>query len=402
MQDSPDKDPEGETCGNRQEQGDRGCGAVDTFSIYNCDRRNKIFLNLNGNTFKIKRDRTIGMERQRENIRKIVIILVPDDKGLQRVFGLPAVRRLTLLTHRLGIEEIHALGQVKALEPVLSDLIPPERLHPAEEPSCFDGIVESLGLTDQERVLVLNANHVIDRNSLARLIEAGDRSIVYFMQANGKEGPERIYSTLPLCLALILQHLWSPSSNFSLPDKAQPVQGMDGLPYVLGGSEEEIKIAEDRLMKALASQTAGEDGFLARHVSRRISRFMSRRLVLTPVTPNQITLGGAGIGMIGALLFSWGGYWSQLIGSLFFLFCIIVDGVDGEIARLKLQESPFGHRLDIIMDNIVHVALFVGIALGLYRNSGDSYYFALVMASVGRVRALRLGRISMHFEAKRR
>jgi len=243
-------------------------------------------LNLYGNTFKIKRDRAIGMERQMENIRKIAIILAPDHKGLQRVFGLPAVRRLTILALRLGMEEIHTLGQVKALEPVLSDLIPPERLQPAEEPSCFEGIVESLGLADQQRVLVLKANHVIDRSSLARLIEAGDRSIVYFIEVNGKEGLERLYSTPPPYLALILRHLWSPSSNLSLPDKAQPVQGTDGLPYVLGGGGEGIKIAEDRLMKALASQMAGEDGFLARHVSRR--------LVLTPVTPNQITLGGGG------------------------------------------------------------------------------------------------------------
>ena len=59
------------------------------------------------------------MERQVETIRKIAIILASDDKGLQRVFGLPAVRRLTLLTLRLGIKEIHTLGRVKALEPFL-------------------------------------------------------------------------------------------------------------------------------------------------------------------------------------------------------------------------------------------------------------------------------------------
>jgi hypothetical protein len=64
----------------------------------------------------MKRDRTIGMERPMGNIRKIAVILAPDDKGLQRVFSLPVIRRLTLLTLRLGIKEIHTLGQVKALE----------------------------------------------------------------------------------------------------------------------------------------------------------------------------------------------------------------------------------------------------------------------------------------------
>ncbi len=79
--------------------------------------------------------------------------------------------------------------------------------------------------------------------------------------------------------------------------------------------------------------------------------------------------------MAGAFLLSWAGYWPKLVGSLLFLLCIIVDGVDGEIARLKLQATSFGHYLDIITDNIVHVAIFVGIALGLYRDSGQPEYF---------------------------
>ncbi len=323
------------------------------------------------------------MEPQVENLGEIAFILAPDDKGMQGVFELPVVRRLTLLTRRLGIEEIHILGRVKALEPVLSDLIPSERLHSAEDPSSVDRIIEGLGLRESQRILVMKADQVIDPGSLARLIETKDPSGVYFMQANGKVGTERLWVTPPSYLALILRHLWSPSSDLSLLDDARAVQGTDGLPYFLDGSDEAVKTAEDRLMKALASQTAGEDGFLARHLSRRVSRLISRRLSRTPVTPNQITLGGAGMGMIGALLFSWGGYWFQVIGSLFFLFCVIVDGVDGEIARLKLQESRFGHRLDIIMDNIVHIAIFLGMALGLYRDSGDLTYLHMLWLLLG-------------------
>lgn len=73
----------------------------------------------------------------------------------------------------------------------------------------------------------------------------------------------------------------------------------------------------------------------------------------------------------------------QIFGSLLFLFCIIVDGVDGEIARLKMQESPFGHQLDVIADNIVHSAIFVGLALGLYRVSGDPLYLHLLGILLG-------------------
>jgi phosphatidylglycerophosphate synthase len=324
-----------------------------------------------------------GIEPRAETIGKIAIILAPDDKGRQAVFGIPAVRRLTLLTLQLGLGEIHIIGKVKSFQPILSDLIPPERFHPAEEPAFLGRVIERIALANQQRVLVLKANHIIDRGSLARLMEAGDCSDLSFMEAKGKKSTERLYSATSLHLASIVSHLWSSSSNLRLPDKAQPVLGADGLPYVLDGGEEQARIAEDKLMKALALQTAGSDGFLARHLSRRVSRFMSRSLVRTPVTPNQITLGGASMGMLGAFCLSWGGYWPKVIGALLFLFCIIVDGVDGEIARLKLQETPFGHRLDVITDNIVHIAIFFGIALGLYRDSGDPGYLHILWILIG-------------------
>ncbi len=331
----------------------------------------------------VNRGLSLGMEQRTEPIAKIAIILAPDDKGMQAVFGIPAVRRLTLLTLQLGLGEIHIIGRVKALQPILSDLVPPERFHAAEEPASLGRVVAGLALPDQHRVLVLKANHIIDRGSLARLMEAGDHSDLSFMEAKGKKGTERLYLSTPFHLVSILSQLWSSSSNLHLPDKAHLVPDADGLPYVLDGGEEQARIAEDKLMKALALQTAGSDGFLARHLSRRVSRFISRRLVLTRVTPNQVTLTGASMGMIGAFLLSWAGYWPKIIGSLLFLFCIIVDGVDGEIARLKLQATPFGHLLDVVTDNIVHIAVFTGIALGLYRDSGDPRYLHIFWILIG-------------------
>jgi phosphatidylglycerophosphate synthase len=325
----------------------------------------------------------IGMERQGETIGKIAIILAPDDKGLRAVFGIPAVRRLSLLTFQLGLTEIHVVGQVQALQPVLSDLVPPKRFHPVEEPAFLSRVIGELALPEQLRILVLKANHVTDRRSLIRLLEVGDSPDLHFMEASGKRGTERLYWTTPPHLVSILAQLWSPSSHLSDLDNARPVQGLDGFPAVLEGGEEQAKIVEGKLMEAQASQTKGEDGFLARHVNRRISRFISKRLVLTRVTPNQITLAGASMGLIGAFLLSWVGYWPKLIGSLLFLFCIIVDGVDGEIARLKLKATSFGHYLDVVTDNLVHIAIFLGIALGLYRDSGDSGYLRILWILIG-------------------
>ncbi len=313
------------------------------------------------------------MEARIEHTPKKAVLLAPDGKGRGEVFGIPAVRRLILLHLQLGVREIHLIGQVNTLQPVLADLVPPERFHQTENPEGLDGVVQNLHFAEGERVLAMKSNHVIDRLSLARFMEAGNHDTVFVLEAKG-ENPERLFSVTPADLVPVLRHLWSPARQPLLPGNARPVAGVDGFPYAV----EEGKgaaIAEHKLMEAQASQTRESDGFLARHVNRRVSRFISSGLVSTPVTPNQITLVGAGIGFSGAFLLSFPGYWPKVIGAFLFLLCIIVDGVDGEIARLKLKATPFGHYLDVILDNAVHVAIFLGMAVGLYRDSGSPVYF---------------------------
>jgi len=54
----------------------------------------------------------------------------------------------------------------------------------------------------------------------------------------------------------------------------------------------------------------------------------------------------------------------QVVGSLLFLTHSILDGCDGELARLKFLESRAGARLDFWGDNLVHVAVFTCMAVG--------------------------------------
>jgi phosphatidylglycerophosphate synthase len=61
-----------------------------------------------------------------------------------------------------------------------------------------------------------------------------------------------------------------------------------------------------------------------------------------------------------------------------FLVSVTIDGVDGELARLKMVESPWGARLDVLTDNLVHVAIFAGIMTGCYRASGSPVYIYLL------------------------
>ena len=112
-------------------------------------------------------------------------------------------------------------------------------------------------------------------------------------------------------------------------------------------------------------------------------RLLTKRLMHTSVTPNQITLGSAAVGLMGAFFLAQPSQVWQVLGSLLFLLSTIMDGCDGEIARLTFQESAFGAKLDLIMDNIVHLVLFPSIALGLYRREYDTLYFVLGGLTLG-------------------
>src|SRR5262249_38407905 len=69
-------------------------------------------------------------------------------------------------------------------------------------------------------------------------------------------------------------------------------------------------------------------------------------------------------------------------GALLFWLAVIIDGCDGEVARLKFLESRFGRLFDIITDNIVHVAIFAGLALGAHRAGHVQDVLAFATATI--------------------
>ena len=129
----------------------------------------------------------------------------------------------------------------------------------------------------------------------------------------------------------------------------------------------DISNVEKSLYHGLIKET---DGFMARHLNRKISLAITRQLINTSLTPNQMSLISIGIGLIGALLLSFPIISLQVFGALLFLLHSITDGCDGELARLKYMESRWGGLLDYWGDNIVHAAVFLGIGLAWKKATG--------------------------------
>ena len=130
--------------------------------------------------------------------------------------------------------------------------------------------------------------------------------------------------------------------------------------FALAGAGD-VPAAEAWLLRGLIKPS---EGFMSRHLERRISLAVTRRLFDTAITPNVMTLISVAIGLAGALcVLVATGAW-QTVGALLFLTHSILDGCDGELARLKFLESRAGAVLDFWGDNLVHVAVFGCMAAG--------------------------------------
>jgi phosphatidylglycerophosphate synthase len=128
------------------------------------------------------------------------------------------------------------------------------------------------------------------------------------------------------------------------------------------------------LFKSLDSSS---DGWVDRYLNRQLSSWFSRRFVRMPLTPNHVTLMACAIGLLAACSFAYGSWVSGVVGALLLQWSAVIDCCDGEIARLKFLESTSGYYLDISCDNLVHVAVFLGIAWSAYQPPGHTYVLLL-------------------------
>ena len=119
--------------------------------------------------------------------------------------------------------------------------------------------------------------------------------------------------------------------------------------------------AEGRLW---ASLTSSADGLVDRFFNRPVGRPLSKLLVRTPISPNQVSVVSILIGLAAAWFFAIGNF---ITGALVFQLCAIIDCVDGDLARALFKQSRLGKWLDLGGDQVVHFSVFAGIGIGVAR-----------------------------------
>jgi phosphatidylglycerophosphate synthase len=142
------------------------------------------------------------------------------------------------------------------------------------------------------------------------------------------------------------------------------------------------KRAEDAVFAHLLR---GDLGMVARHLNKPLSfRFTRHVLCHLPLTPNQVSVVAALVGLLGATLIATvpaGQPWLMVAGFFLAHAQSVLDGCDGELARVRFQQSKLGEWLDTVIDEGLNIALFACTGVGLWRQTGSTLALGVGLAT---------------------
>jgi CDP-L-myo-inositol myo-inositolphosphotransferase len=154
------------------------------------------------------------------------------------------------------------------------------------------------------------------------------------------------YRSIENALTLLARR--EPVDTFAVAELWQAVRTTPG--------PEEMDLATAR-RKVLAGAVGVADGVIARYLNRPLSRRITERLLSRDVKPWQMSVASFFGVMFAATAFAMG---HATTGGLLAQFSAVLDGVDGEIARIRYQDSPFGGVYDALLDRVADAALIGG------------------------------------------
>ena len=145
-----------------------------------------------------------------------------------------------------------------------------------------------------------------------------------------------------------------------------------------------LNIAALRLKMA----NRANDGFFSVFFLRKFSKILTWVAVKVGATPNQVTLLSFAIGLYSAYSFSRGTFLSTLLGAILLQVSIIVDCVDGELARYTRKFSKLGAWLDAVTDRVKEYLVFLGLAYGASLEGRNLWIPAMAMMVIQTFRHL--------------
>jgi choline kinase/phosphatidylglycerophosphate synthase len=157
---------------------------------------------------------------------------------------------------------------------------------------------------------------------------------------------------------------------------------------------EDLPVVRDRLRRSLIKDG---DGPVSRYLNRPISTRVSMAIAPLRLSPDVVSFLALLLGVTAAVFLGLG---RGIVGGILVHLTSVIDGVDGEIARLQLRARPSGAFLDGLLDRLADAAILAGVGVWALTGSNDHVVLLLTvgatagallsMASKDRIAALGL------------
>ena len=152
----------------------------------------------------------------------------------------------------------------------------------------------------------------------------------------------------------------------------------------------------------LRASSRGNDGFVSTMLVRPLSRRVTRLALARGWRPDAVTATSLGMGVASALLVLTGSRWCSVIGAVLLLGALVVDCVDGEVARFSRRFSAFGAWLDALGDRVKEYSVIAALGAVMVRSGQDGWVLAAATMAVITLRHLEDSAYSRRQEAVRR
>lgn len=133
-------------------------------------------------------------------------------------------------------------------------------------------------------------------------------------------------------------------------------------------------------------------------VFHRLSSWIVPFFARMKMTPNMVSIMGMTSGAVGGISYYYYdiSYGAPITGFLLMAIWHVMDGADGQLARLTNTQSEIGKIIDGICDYVVFIAVYVSLALAMTLIYGPSIWFLIVAA--GLCHAVQAGAYELHRE----
>ena len=195
---------------------------------------------------------------------------------------------------------------------------------------------------------------------------------------------------------------WREAANIAHPDadpfalavlalvrSGIPVQAVPLGPFAFSRCEASAEgAAGGPWRQRLRGASRGGDGFVSTYAVRPLSRRVTGIGLRLGWSPNAVTAVSLALGVLAAGLVATGNRWLWVVAAVLVQASLVIDCVDGEIARFTRRFSSFGAWLDAVGDRVKEYSVFAALALVAAHTGDHPWTLAIVAMAVVTVRHL--------------